>query len=98
MKFVAILGLIGACLFLTGCGDHKIAITVTKTVVVSPDEATYAHCPQYVDVPVVVDTNTGANGVLTMYGVYKQCRQTVADIKSEIERLKAIAERDNPKN
>ncbi len=91
--------LAAACaLALAGCGENDVLMTVTKTVVVTPDAATYAMCPQYVDVPVVTDTNSGVNGVFVMYGVYQQCRQTVEDIAAEIEKLKKIAEQDNPKN
>lgn len=93
MKYALIL----IALVLAGCADQEVAIPVTQTVVVQPDAATYALCPQQVDVPPVVDTNSGATAVRTLYGAYSACRQTVFDIKAEIDRLKKIAERDNTK-
>jgi hypothetical protein len=88
---------LAAALMLTACADTEVAIPVTQTVVVQPDDATYNTCAQTVDVPVVTDTNSGAAAVRVLYGAYSSCRQTVLDIKSEIARLKAIAERDNKK-
>ena len=88
---------IALAVLLAGCGDQEVLMTQRKTIVVVPDDATYRQCPQFVDLPPVIDTQSGASGVLIMYGVYQQCRQTVSDIKTEIERLKVIAERDNPK-
>ena len=95
MKIVGLLSLLGLILMLGACGDNKVAIRVTHTVVVEPDAASYEHCPQYIEIPTVSDTNSGVSGILTVYGAYQQCRQTVEDIRKEIARLKAIAERDN---
>jgi hypothetical protein len=95
MKRILVLGLL---LGLTACGDHKVALEKTVITVVKPAEATYSTCPQTLDLPEATDTYTGREATKLIYNGYVQCRQTVENIKTELDRLEKVATKDNPKD
>lgn len=86
-----------AILGLAGCTTTRdVALEKTVVTVVKPSEGTYQTCPQSLDLPVATDTYSGRESIKTIYSGYIQCRQTVVNIKTEIDRLEKIATKDNP--